>query len=355
VFLHADVDAFFAAVEQRDRPELRGLPVAVGTGVVMAASYEARAYGVRGAMGGTRARALCPDLVAVSPRFDAYVEASKVVFGAFRAEAADVRGMSMEEAFIRPDPPLTPAEAADPVGAARDLGARIRARVARESGLTVTVGGGSTRLAAKMAGRTVKPDGLHVLAPEEELGFLHALPVQDVWGIGAATAAKLHDHGLRHLGDLADFDAAALMAICGKASGRSLHAMVHNREPPVRRRAGRRSVGAQKAIRRTGWSAELDDHLAHLTERIVRRLERSGHQGRTVVLRLRFGDFTRATRSRSLPQPAADERAILATARALLAESRPEVERRALTLVGLTVTGLGAPHMGRQLTLEVGG
>ena len=346
--LHADVDAFYAAVEQRDDPSLRGLPVAVGAGVVMAASYEARAYGVRGGMGGAAARRLCPDLVAVPPRFEAYSAASKAVFAAFRAECDDVQGMSMEEAFLR-----LPGDGSAAVAVARaaEAGARVRARVAREAGLTVTVGGGSTRLVAKMAGRTVKPDGLRVVAPADEPAFLHGLPVEDVWGIGAATAGKLHEHGLRRLGDLAGLEEAGLMAILGKASGRGLHALVRNREPPVRRRRGRRSVGAQKAIRRTGWSAELDDVLAGLTDRIVRRLERSGHQGRTVVLRLRFGDFERATRSRSLAQPACTARPILATARALLAEARPDVERRALTLVGLTLTNLGAPHMGEQLEL----
>ncbi len=352
MMLHADVDAFFAAVEQRDDPALRGLPVAVGAGVVMAASYEARAYGVRGGMGGARARGLCPGLVQVPPRFEAYRAASVAVFAAFRAECDDVRASSMEEAFMRlPAGRASPAGAAVAVARALEVGARVRERVAREAGLTVTVGGGSTRLVAKMAGRTVKPDGLRVVPAADELAFLHGLPVEDVWGIGAATAGRLHEHGLRRLGDLADFDVAALMAILGKASGRALHAMAANHEPPVHRNRGRRSVGAQRAIRRTGWSADLDEVLAGLTDRIVARLARGGHQGRTVVLRLRFGDFERATRSRSLHQPACTARPILATARALLAEARPDVERRALTLIGLTVTNLGAPHMGEQLEL----
>ena len=339
--LHADVDAFFVAVEQRDRPELRGKPVLVGGGVVMAASYEARAFGVRGGMGGGRARALCPGAIVVPPRFDAYLEASRAVFAAFRSCASEVEGRSLEEAFIHlrgcPDP--------------EEVGARIRARVARDVGLTVTVGGGTTRLVAKMAGRTAKPDGLRVIEDGDELAFLHALRVEDVWGIGEKTARKLHGAGLRTVGELAGVGEPALMKILGKASGRSVHAMAHNRAPPVRVRRGRRSVGTQSAMRRRGWSADLDRVLERLADRVTARMAKAGLTGRTVVLRLRFGDYTRATRSRTMPHATAAPRDVLAAARVLLAEARPSIERRALTLLGLTVTNLGAPHMGEQLEL----
>ncbi len=340
-FLHADVDAFFAAVEQRDRPDLRGRPVVVGGGVVMAASYEARAYGVRGGMGGRRARSLCPDAAVVSPRFDAYVEASRAVFAVFRSCGADVEGRSMEEAFLHVRGP------GDPVG----IGARVRERVRADAGLSVTVGGGSTRIVAKMAGRAAKPDGLCVIEPEWELAFLHGLAVEDLWGVGEATARKLHLHGLRTVAEVAELGEPALMAVLGKASGRYVHALAHNRDPPIRRGRGRRSVGSQSAIRRTGWSAELDAVLARLTERVTGRMAKAGLTGRTVVLRLRYGDFSRATRSRTLPLATAAPRDVLAAARVLLAEARPAIERRAVTLLGLTVTNLGAPHMGEQLDL----
>ncbi|MDP9346969.1 MAG: DNA polymerase IV [Actinomycetota bacterium] len=339
--LHADVDAFFAAVEQRDRPELRGRPVLVGRGVVLAASYEAKARGVRSGMGGGKARRLCPGAIVVPARFDAYVAASKGVFAAFRSCEADVEGRSMEEAFLYLRGGADTAE----------VGARVRARVRAEAGLTVTVGGGSTRMVAKMAGRTAKPDGLRVIAPADELAFLHGLAVEDIWGIGEATARKLHARGLRMVADLAALDEPVLMMILGKASGRALHAMAHNRELPVRRRRGRRSVGSQSALRRRGWSSDLDDVLARLADRVTGRMAKAGLTGRTVVLRLRFGDYSRVARSRTLPHPTADPRDVLVAARGLLWQARPAIERRAVTLLGLAVTNLGAPHMGEQLAL----
>lgn len=339
--LHADVDAFFAAVEQRDRPDLRGRPVFVGGGVVLACSYEAKARGVRSGMGGRRARDLCPGAIVVRPRFDAYVEASRSVFAAFRACVGEVHGCSMEEAFLFP---------AGGVDLAR-VGAEIRAHVLADAGLTVTVGGGTTRLVAKMAGRTVKPDGLRIVAPEDELAFLHALRVEDVWGIGERTARKLHGAGLRTVADLAGVGEPALMTILGKASGRAVHAMAHNRAPPIRYRRGRRSIGTQSAMRRRGWSAELDRVLVRLVDRVTARMAKAGLAGRTVILRMRFGDYTRATRSWTLPHATAAPRDVLAAGRVLLADARPAIERRALTLLGLTVTNLGAPHMGEQLEL----
>ena len=339
--LHADVDAFFAAVEQRDEPGLRGRPVLVGRGVVLAASYEAKARGVRSGMGGSRARRLCPQAIVVPARFDAYVAASKLVFAAFRACGADVEGRSMEEAFLYLRGDAEPLEVGD----------QVRRRVRADAGLTVTVGGGSTRMVAKMAGRTAKPDGLRVVAPGDELAFLHALAVEDVWGIGEATARKLHARGLRTVADLAALDEPMLMRILGKASGRAVHALAHNRELPVRRRRGRRSVGSQSALRRRGWSKDLDDVLARLADRVCGRMAKAGLSGRTVVLRLRFGDYSRVTRSRTLAHPTAEPRDVLATARILLWQARPAIEAQAVTLLGLAVTNLGAPHMGEQLGL----
>ena len=181
--------------------------------------------------------------------------------------------------------------------------------------------------------------------------FLHALAVEDVWGIGEATARKLHARGLRTVADLAALDEPLLMQILGKASGRAVHAMAHNRELPVRRRRGRRSVGSQSALRLRGWSKDLDDVLARLANRVTGRMTKAGLTGRTVVLRLRFGDYSRATRSRTLPHPTADPHAVHAAARILLWQARPAIERRAVTLLGLAITNLGAPHMGEQLEL----
>ena len=313
----------------------------VGRGVVLAASYEAKARGVRSGMGGSKARRLCPQALVVPARFDAYVAASKLVFAAFRACGADVEGRSMEEAFLYLRGDAEPLE----------VGAEVRRRVREEAGLTVTVGGGSTRMVAKMAGRTAKPDGLRVIEPGDELAFLHALAVEDVWGIGEATARKLHARGLRTVADLAALDEPLLMQVLGKASGRAVHAIAHNRELPVRRRRGRRSVGSQSALRRRGWSKDLDDVLARLANRVTGRMAKAGLTGRTVVLRLRFGDYSRATRSRTLPHPTADPRDVLSAARILLWQARPAIERRAVTLLGLAITNLGAPHMGEQLEL----
>jgi DNA polymerase IV len=342
VLLHADVDAFFAAVEQRDDPALRGVPILVGGGVVLACSYEAKARGVRSGMGGRQAARLCPEARVVSPRFEAYVEAGRAVRTAFRACVDEVEMRSMEEAFLRL------AGGAD----AAVVGAAVRARVLADVGLTVTVGGGTTRLVAKMASRSAKPDGLRVVAAGDELAFLHAHRVEDVWGIGDATARKLHTAGLRTVAQLARLDEPTLMQLLGKASGRAVHAMAHNREAPVqRRRRGRRSVGAQRAVRRPGWTDDLDEVLGGLVVRVTGRMDKTGLTGRTVVLRLRFGDFTRVSRSRTLAQTTAEPDAVLAAARLLLGEARPTIEARALTLVGLTITDLGFPHMGEQLTL----
>ena len=348
--LHVDADAFFAAVEQRDDPSLRGRPVAVGTGVVMAASYEARRFGVRGGMGGAEARRRCPGLVQVPGRFEAYSAASKELFRCFRAAAPRVEGLSLEEAFLD----VTGLEAIGPGPA--EIGATLRATCAREVGLAVTVGVARTRMAAKMASRAAKPDGLLALgSPSEELAFVRGLAVEDVWGIGPATAAELHAYGLRRVGDLVGLGEEALVAIMGRARGRWLHAVAHDLEPPRRARRGRRSVGAQHAIRRSGWSDELDRVLSGLVERVTRRLRKADLSGRTVVLRLRFGDFEAATRSRTLPVATQATAPVLEAARRLLAESRGLIEARAVTLVGVAVTGLGEPGSGEQLALALDG
>lgn len=344
--LHADVDAFFASVAQRDDPALRGRPVAVGSWVVMAASYEARAFGVRGGMATGRARRLCPDLVIADSSWEAYTEASRAVFEIFRRVTPVVEPGSMEEAFLDVTGVGAPAV---------ELAQRIRREVREEVGLPLSVGVARTKVLAKIASRSAKPDGLFVVPPDRELDFLHPLPVERIWGVGPATARKLKARGLRTVGQAAALDEAELMTILGKAAGRYVHAIATNREHrPVRRRRGRRSFGAQRALRpgpRT--RAELDAALADLADRITRRMQGKGRAGRTVVLRLRFGDYTRATRSRTLACSTADAAPIAKASGELLDAAMPLITRRGITLVGLTVTNLDGRTGAEQLTLEL--
>jgi DNA polymerase IV len=336
MILHADLDAFFASVEQRDDPRLRGRPVIVGGGVVLAASYEAKAYGIRTAMGGAQARRLCPRAVVVPPRMSAYSEASRAVFEVFHDTSPFVEGISIDEAFL--DVRGMQRIAGSPL----EIAVRLRSNVLQRVGLPITVGIARTKFLAKVASGVAKPDGLLVVPPEREPAFLHPLPVERLWGVGAITARRLHEHGLATVGDVARVDEGILIALLGRASGRHLHALAHNRDPrPVQQRRRRRSMGAQHALgRRPRTSGEIDVVILGLVERVTRRMRAAGRVGRTVVLRLRFADFTRATRSRTLPQATAETHAILDAARDLLATATPLIERHGLTLVGIAVSNL---------------
>src|SRR5688572_5318412 len=248
--LHADVDAFYASVEQRDDRRLRGRPTIVGSGVVLAASYEARAYGVRGAMSGAQARRLCPQAVVVEPRFRAYVAASREVFDVFEQTAPLVEGLSMEEAFL--DVRGLERISGSPV----EIAARLRRDVRERVGLPITVGVAASKVVAKMASRSAKPDGLLEVPPGAERGFLHPIPVEKIWGVGPATAGRLRGRGLRTVGDVARVAEADLAAIVGQAQGRRLHALAHNLDfQPLRRTRGRRSVGSQSALGQATRSA----------------------------------------------------------------------------------------------------
>jgi DNA polymerase IV len=337
MILHADVDAFFAAVEQRDDPSLRGRPVIVGAWVVLAASYEAKAHGIQTAMGVARALRLCPDAVVVEPRMSAYSEASKAVYEVFEDTSPAVEGLSIDEAFldVRGVRRLT--------GPPAEVAARLRRDVRERVGLPITVGIARTKFLAKVASGVAKPDGLLVVPPERELAFLHPLPVERLWGVGRVTAAKLHERGLRTVGEVARVAEPALVSLLGRASGRHLHALAHNRDPrPVRPNRRRGSIGAQRALgRRPKTLADVDASLVGLVDRVARRMRAAGRVGRTIVLRLRFDDFSRATRSHTLPYPTASTQAILATARGLLAVAVPLIESRGITLVGVAVGNLG--------------
>ena len=334
--LHADLDAFYASVEQRDDPRLRGRPVIVGGGVVLAASYEAKARGVKTAMGGRQARALCPDAVVVRPRFDAYVEASRAVFRVFDDATPLVEALSIDEAFL--DVRGLERIAGCPV----EIATKLRRDVRDQVGLPITVGIARTKFLAKVAGAVAKPDGLLVVPVGGELEFLHPLPVERLWGVGPATARKLHACGLCSVGDVAAVDVDTLVAVLGRGAGHHLHALAHNRDPrPVKRRSRRRSIGSQRAVGRGEWTAEeVDRWLVGLVDRVTGRLRASKRVGRTVVLRLRFGDFTRATRSVTLSESTAETAAVLAAARGLVREAQPLIAERSLTLVGITVANL---------------
>ena len=334
--LHADLDAFYASVEQRDDPRLRGQPVIVGGGVVLAASYEAKAYGIRTAMGGAQARRLCPRAIVVPPRMSAYSEASKAVFEVFHDTSPFVEGISIDEAFL--DVRGMQRIAGSPV----EIAVRLRSEVLARVGLPITVGVARTKFLAKVASGVAKPDGLLVVPADGELAFLHPLPVERLWGVGAVTARKLHAHEIATVGDVARLDEGTLVALLGRASGRHLHALAHNRDArTVKARRRRRSIGAQRALGRAPRTpSEIDVFLIGLVDRVTRRMRAAGRVGRTVVLRLRFADFTRATRSHTLPQATAETHAILATARELLALAMPMIERQGITLVGIAVGNL---------------
>jgi DNA polymerase-4 len=334
--LHADLDAFFASVEQRDDPRLRGRPVSVGGGVVLACSYEAKAHGVHGAMGGAQARRLCPELVVVPPRMSAYSEASKAVFEIFEDTAPLVEGLSIDEAFL--DVRGLGHISGKPV----DIARKLRRRVLAEVGLPITVGVARTKFLAKVASGVAKPDGLLLVEPGRELAFLHPLPVEQLWGVGPVTAHKLRSRGVKTVGQVARMAESTLVSILGRASGRHLHALAHNLDPrPVETRRRRRSMGAQRALGRRPKSPELiDAALVGLVDRLARRLRAARRVCRTVMLRLRFDDFSRATRSHTLPEATAQTRIILAAARGLLASVTPTIESRGLTLIGVALGNL---------------
>jgi DNA polymerase-4 len=347
--LHADLDAFFASVEQRDDPRLRGRPVIVGPGVVLAASYEARAYGVRSAMGATRARRLCPEAIVVPPRFSAYVEASRAVFEIFRRTAPRVERLSIDEAFLD----VRGLERSR--GPSGEIARRLRRAVREEVGLPISVGVATTKHLAKVASNAAKPDGLLIIAPGDESAFLHPLPVERLWGVGPATTRRLREHGIATVGQIASLPETTVMTILGCAAGRRLHAMAHNRDPrPVRAGRRRRSFGAQSALGvRTRSPEALDAVIAGLVERITGRMRKAGRAGRTVVLRLRFADFSCASRSRTLARPTAATSPILITLRHLLAAERQTIDRRGLTLLGVTVTNIEPDDAGAQLVLPL--
>ena len=351
--LHADLDSFYASVAQRDDPALRGRPVAVGHGIVLAASYEAKRRGVYTPMAGWKARQICPDLVFVEPRFETYIEASRAVFGIFHDTTPLVEGLSVDEAF------LDVAGLARVSGTPTEIAERLRARVRAEVGLAITVGVARTKFLAKVASGVAKPDGLLVVEPDGELGFLHGLPVGRLWGVGPVTQRKLHARGVDTVGEVAALGEANLVAMLGAAAGHHLFALAHNRDPrPIDTGRRRKSIGAQHALGRGPRDVvEIEPVLLGLVDKVARRMRAAQRRGRTVTVRLRFGDMAAITRARTLPH-ASDNTTVLAeVAVALLREQAEAVEARGSSLIGVSVGDLvdsASADESAQLTLTFG-
>ncbi len=350
--LHVDMDAFYALVELRRRPELRGLPVIVGgggtRGVVLSATYEARAHGVRSAMPMMRARRLCPDAVVVKPDFATYAEASAGVMAVFRSVTPLVEPLSLDEAF------LDVAGAAKRLGGPRLVGEWIRGTIEDEQGITCSVGVATTKFVAKLASARCKPDGLLVVPADGVVEFLHPLPVGALWGVGAKTEEVLVRLGLHTVGDIAHTPLATLQRALGPTTGSHLSALSWGRD--ARRVVAvepDKSIGAEET-----FPVDVDDpavigrELLRLSERTAARLRASGQVGRTVSIKVRFADFTTITRARTLPEPTDVGRTVYETALALY--EALGLERARLRLVGVRVEGI-APAAGQPQQLVLGG
>ena len=347
--LHADLDAFYASVEQRDDPALRGRPVIVGGGVVLAASYEAKARGVKTAMGGRQALQLCPDAIVVPARFEAYTAASRAVFDVFHDTTPLVEAMSIDEAFLE-------------VGGLRrirglpsTIATQLRIDVRETVGLPISVGVARTKYLAKVASAVSKPEGMLIVPVEAELEFLHALPVERLWGVGKVTSGKLRDARIHTVGDVAEMFESELVQLLGAGAGQHLHALAHNRDPrPVQTGKRRGSMGAQHAIGRGDHSpAELDLALLTLVDKVTRRMRAAGRTGSTVTIRIRFGDYTRSTSSHTLQRPTAHTVTVLDVARRLLATRAGAIKDKGITLIGVSLGSLDDEPAQLALPLDV--
>jgi DNA polymerase-4 len=347
--LHVDMDAFFASVEIRRRPELRGKPVVVGgtggRGVVSSASYEAREFGVRSAMPTAHARRLCPHAVFVHPDHGAYVEVSRRVMAVFGDITPLVEPLSMDEAF------LDVAGAVRRLGSPAEIAAAIRARVEAEEGITCSVGVAPTKFVAKLASTRCKPDNLMVVPVDGVLDFLHPLPVGALWGVGERTEAALRRAGLETVGDIARTPLRALQRVAGDAVGAHLHELAQGRDPRrVTPEQAEKSIGSEST-----FEVDVDDdvvlrrELLRLSEKVAARVRAAGQVGRTVSIKVRFADFTTITRSRTLPSPTDVARDVYETAVALYTALGRDGAR--IRLLGVRVEGLApAGEAAHQLT-----
>ncbi|MGH9025935.1 MAG: DNA polymerase IV, partial [Acidimicrobiia bacterium] len=346
--LHVDLDAFYASVEQLEHPALRGRPVIVGglgpRGVVAAASYEARRFGVHSALPMGRARRLCPEGVFLAPRFDAYHDASRRVMAILCEVTPVVEPIALDEAFLD----VTGARRGH--GPAPMIAGSLRERIRSETGLTASVGVAGTKLLAKLASDLAKPDGLLVVDAGAELEFLHPLPVERLWGVGPATRGRLAGLGVKTVGQLAALPEATVVAAVGDAHGRHLHALAWNRDDRlVEPDQEVKSIGSEETFSHDLRDRrDLERHLARLAERTAERLRKAGRAGRTVQLKLRYADFRTITRSRTFAQPTDLAAEIGATARALLA--RVPVDR-GIRLLGVSVQQLAPAEVQGELPL----
>lgn len=345
--LHADLDAFYASVEQLLDPSLRGVPIAVGGGVVLAASYEARRFGVRAPMPLREAQRLCPGLRVVEGTFSRYMEFSDQVMSILDDFTPVVEQISVDEAF------LDVHGTVHLLGSPRTIGREIRRRVREEVGLPISIGIAGTKFLSKIASARAKPDGLVLVEPGGELDFLHALPVEAMWGVGPVTARRLRSMGIEVIGDLAAVPAAVLGRRLGSVSGGSLHALANNRDP--RRvigghRAG--SVGSQQALGLPGLTemSDLESVIGGLADRVGRRLRRNGRSGSTITVRVRYPGPRSKTRSHTLRWPTRSTRAITVVATELLLRAVRD-DPGPLTLVGVSVSNL---RMNRFVQMELG-
>lgn len=343
--LHADLDAFYASVEQLLRPELRGRPVLVGGGVVLAASYEARAFGISAPMGVRQALARCPHAVVVSGSFDRYLSLSRQVIDVLRRYTPRVEPVSIDEAF------LDVSGAHRWFGSSVDIARSLRAEVRRETGLPISVGVARTKFLAKVASAAAKPDGLLAVDPDREIEFLHALPVRAMWGVGPATAQKLAGRGVVTVGDLAHTPEEALASWLGPGAGRHLHHLAWNRDPRRVVTGGRAgSVGSQSALGRgTADPDALRTVLLGLADRVGGRLRAKERVGRTVTVRVRYPDLARASRAVTLDRPISATEALFRAGAPLLDAARRDPSEP-LTLVGISVSHL-SPARPEQLAL----
>lgn len=333
--LHADLDAFYASVEQLLDPSLRGIPMAVGEGVILAASYEARQFGVRSALSTVRARSLCPQLKVVPGSFGRYLDYSERVMAVLEGYTPNVEQISVDEAF------LDVSGSVHLFGSPATIAAEIRRRVRAEIGLPVSVGVATTKFLAKVASQVAKPDGMIVVPEGEELDFLHPLPIEVLWGVGPVTARKLRRGGVETVGEIAATPTDTLAAWLGRATAEHLSALSRNRDPrPVARRAAAKSIGSQQALGRgTTDVDELDRVLLSLAERVGRRLRAKERRGRTVTVRIRFPPDRSITRSETLSRPVSATEGIWETSRRLLRHGLDDPSQP-VTLVGISVSGL---------------
>ena len=339
--LHADLDAFFASVEQLDHPQYRGRPLVVGgspeeRGVVAAASYEARKYNIRSAMPMRTAVRLCPELVRAAPRFDRYHEMSRMVMDVFLEVTPLVEPLSMDEAYLD-------ISAEVPWEGVSETARRIRALVMERTGLVVSIGGGTSKTVAKVGSQLCKPDGLLLVKPGTERSFLAPLNVDILSGVGAKTAETLRGHGIATVGDLSSCDPAWLRQILGKRGPELRERAMGINHSQVTPHRETKSIGSEETMSRdTGEEAELVRRVEKLARGVASSLRKRDLAGKTITVKLRLSDFTTLTRQRTLPAPTSDAEVIAPVACGLL---RRELDPgRTFRLVGVSVSGFHEPQ-----------